>query len=268
MLLRIFTEEVKGHCELETPFGSSSLVHPPSQPFQTPALLSFRFCYVTCGPPKLPPSWHLARFGFLYLFMKLFMPLPQDCERLQIKGRWRAAFSRCVPAADTQPGRGRHWLLGGGTRTARSALLSSHSPGLGHRVHALFPDHPSPLNPALVFLSFSLGATSSYRSYSPPRVTPAVLVPCPGTPSTFALEPASYSLPSEGRPVLSHLAAPSCTFSVVHVLLSGACSSSNMALEKLGFTAEGPASCLLISTRVALWALLLWGSPKVQVWES
>lgn len=137
MLLRIFTEGVKGHYELETPFGSSSLVHPPSQPFQRPALLpSFCFSHVMCGPPKLPPSWHLARCGFLHLFIKLFTPLPQACKLLQITGRCCVALSRRSPAPDTPPGRGRHLLglppfhliLPGSVAT--SMLLSQITQGL------------------------------------------------------------------------------------------------------------------------------------------
>lgn len=195
------------------------------------------------------------------------MPLLQDCKLLQIRGRSSVRFSRCIPAADTMPGRGRHVLLADGARSARSACLPSHAPGLGHRVRALFSDHPSPLNPMLGFLSFSLGATSSYRSDVPPRVTLAVLAPCPWTPSTCSLEPASYSLPSEGRPVLSNLVAPSAVFSVAHVPSPGACASSNKALEKLGSRLRALFPGLLISTRVASWAVLLWGSPEVQVCE-
>lgn len=93
------------------------------------------------------------------------MPLPLDCKLFQIKG-WMCAMFCCIPPLNTM-------LLVAGIRSllaewwmnALSALLSSHSPWLSHHIHTLSQIIQAPLNPMLVFLSFSFCAISSYRSY-------------------------------------------------------------------------------------------------------
>lgn len=146
------------------------------------------------------------------------MPLPLDCKLFQVKG-WMCAMFCCIPPLNTM-------LLVAGIRSllaewwmnALSALLSSHSPWLSHHIHILSQIIQAPLNPMLVFLSFSFCAISSYRSYFSHQMTLAMLVPCPEYPRPFSFQPAKLLSSLQSDTLLRNTVALSYISSCILVL--------------------------------------------------
>lgn len=201
---------------------------PLSSPVPRPALPPVSAPVYNVRATEAPSFRALRVVWGLYLFINLLTPLPQDWKLLQIK-------AGCVLCSRLYSGiRHSAWqalLLVDWMKAV--SLLSSHSlPGcvtifrLSRQI--------APLVPLPVFLSFYFWAISAYGSSFLHRVTVAMLVPCPGIPSTISFEPVSDSCLLKNGPFLRNLIVPSYTF-FIYLYLPGICTSLNTASEKFCF---------------------------------